>query len=497
MKSSKASPKTHRGRPQRHRSGPRPKPLPAATALPGTLHARFTPKQLLGRFRKLLPPGLLAAWLVGTGQNFYQRAFTPLITLWYFIFQRLGADHTLAKALSDAWAGGADGLSPKGKRLSAQLRSAATTSLSDARQRLPLPLFQQALQYSAHQIRSWARGLQWRGWNVVLLDGSTVRLRPYQDIPEKFPPHRPGNCKKAYWCLMRVVVGFCLASGVVMDCTIGPAKRSEQALAAALFAGSTWVKSLFVGDRNFGVYSVVRSAVAASAQVLVRLTEVRAKKLARCAKVPLRAGLDVLLSWKPSAQDQCPPGLAAEPVAGRLLAIGVQRPGFRSQVLYLFTTLTDAQAYCAADLADLYGQRWQVELNLRFVKTQMDLGALECKSADMAQKEWLAGLIAYNLIRSVMVAAAAHAHLPVLVLSFSRTRQFFQDWLVRWAWRPTANSQAWEQLLDRVARCRHPRRRKPRPPEPRAIRYCKQDFPKLIGDRAQARKNIKSVNAKN
>ena len=166
--------------------------------------------------------------------------------------------------------------------------------------------------------------------------------------------------------------------------------------------------------------------------------------MARGAQARLRTGLDIPLSWIPSNQDQCPVGLTPEPVAGRLLVIRVHRPGFRPLVLYLFTTLTDTQAYSAADLAQLYGQRWQVELNLRFVKTEMELGALESKSADLARKEWLAGLIAYNLIRSVMVAAAAQAQIPVLILSFSRARQFFQDWLIRWAWHPAASLQSWD-----------------------------------------------------
>jgi len=240
---------------------------------------------------------------------------------------------------------------------------------------------------------------------------------------------------------------------------------------------------------------VVRSAQAACAQALVRLTKARAAKLAKQAGVRLVNGLDVLLSWIPSAHDQCPEGLERTPVPGRLLVVRVQRPGFRPLTLYLFTTLTEAEKYPAAELAQLYGQRWQVELFLRFVKTQIDLEQLECKSADMVAKEWLAGLIAYNLVRSVMVAAAARAHIPVQILSFSRTRQVFLKWLARWTVQPP-NLSSWERLLARIARLRHPRRRKHRPPEPRAIRDFQINFPKLEGDRATARKSLKLANAR-
>ena len=481
-------------------NSPRPHPPqkknpPPASALPAPLRTRCSAPELLRRFRKLLPPSLLAGWLQAAPHHFYQRAFTPLITLWYFIFQRLHSDHTLAQALSDATAGGADALSPPGKRLSQQLRSLATTSWSDARQRLPLAVLHQTLLHTARQIRSWVQNLQWHGWNVVLLDGSTLRLRPLGNIPQHFPPHGGGHHKKSYWCLMRVVVGFCLTTGLVLGSTLGATSLSEQALAAQLIWRAL-PRSLFVGDRNLGVFSVVQVVRAAQAQILVRLTWVRARKLARAARVPLQVGLDLSLAWAPSSHDRCQAGLSTEPVAGRLIVVSVRRPGFRSQTLCLFTTLTDAQTYAAAELVQLYGTRWQVELNLRFVKTQMELGALECKSAQIAQKEWLAGLIAYNLIRSVMGAAAARAEVPVTILSFSRARQLFQDWLIRWAWGAQACSRSWQRLLDQVARCRQPRRRKPRPPEPRAIRYFKQAFPRLIGDRTAARQQCRASNLK-
>ena len=479
-----------KNRPRSTPNPPRPTPPPV-----GRLHTNLSARQLLRQFRKLFSAKLLAGWLQDYPQTFYQRAFTPLIVLWYCLFQRLDPNHALTHVVADARDGGADHLSPPGKPLSQQLRSEATASYSDGRQRLPWQIFAQAVVHSARQIASWAKGLRWHGWQVVLLDGSTCRLRPYGDIPQHFHPHRPGNCKKPpYWCVARVVVGFCLATGAAVGCVLGSLHDSEQALTALLLTGS-WAKTLLVGDRNFGVYSVVRTAQGASAQVLVRLTHCRAAKLARSAGVSLTLGLDTPVVWRPSRHDQCPPGMRPEPVAGRLLVLRVRRPGFPPITLCLFTTLTDVQTYSAADLAQLYGQRWQVELNLRYVKAQLDLAALESHSADMARKDWLAGLLAYNLIRSVMVAAAARAQIPVPVLSFSRTRELLLLWLVRWVMRPQA-LQAWQRLLAQVARCRQPKRRQPPHSEPRAIRYYQIQFPKLEGSRAAARRKLKIANAK-
>lgn len=472
-----------------------PSPSSAAPGawVPGVLRTSSTPAQLLASFRQLLPADVLAAWLAQAQdeKDFYQRAFTPLITLWYCVFQRLFSDHSLGYAVADALAGGADGLSPEGKRLSEELRSESTASFSKARKRLPLNVLENAVRHSAQQIGAGVDGLQWRGWNIGLLDGSTLRLRPYGNISEDFPRHQPGNCRDPYWCLARVVAGFGLSSGVVWDSAIGSVKQSEQALSWALLARSG-PQTLWIADRNFGVYSVARAAQAASAHVLLRLTEARAKALAKAAKVSLEPGLDVAVSWVRGSHAKCPDGLSSDPVAGRLIVLEVKRPGFRPQVVYLFTTLTDAQAYPAAVLAQLYGQRWQAEVNLRFLKAELDLGALECKSAEMVRKEWMAGLLAYNLIRSIMVAAAARAGIAVRVVSFSRARQMFQSWLLRWGWNPDASLLPWERLLKQVARCRLPNRPEPRPPEPRELRRFNSTFPNLQGDRAAARLKLQN-----
>ena len=204
-----------------------------------------------------------------------------------------------------------------------------------------------------------------------------------------------------------MVAAFCLKLGVVLDCALGDLKQSEQALCAQLLAAGSWFKWIFVGDRNFGVYSVVRSATAASAHVLLRLTEARARKLARQAGHKLRPGLDTPILWTPSSHDQCPQGLEAQPVAGRLVVVRVQIPGFRAQELYLFTTLTDPSLYSAAQLAQLYGQRWQIELFLRYVKTQMDLEFLDANPPTWLVKNGSPAWSPTIFIRSIMVAAAA------------------------------------------------------------------------------------------
>ena len=420
-------------------------------------------------------------------KEFYERLFSPLVTLWYLLFQRLNADHTLDAAVADARNGGADRLN---KKLSQGLVSDSTCSYSDARQRLPWHFLAQALCLQGAKIIALSPTVLWHGRVIALLDGSTVRLRPHGTIPKEFGTSANQH-GKPYWCLMRLVVCFCALSGAALDCAMGSIHLSEQVLACQIILRST-AKCLFIGDRNFGVFRVVQAAREASQEVLLRMTDRRARKLLGRA---LRAGEHEVV-WKPTRHDQLQADCSKEPLKGRLLVLKLQRPGFRSQQLCLFTTLPNSAQFRLEELARLYGLRWHIELNLRYLKAQMDLVQLEAKSADMACKEWLAGLLAYNLIRATQLCAAVQNGLSPLTLSFASVRRRLEDWLRQFSRNPRQALGQWAKTLQSMGRCRLPVRRKSRPNEPRAQRHLRLPYAPLIGSRAQARRKLQKYASK-
>jgi len=166
--------------------------------------------------------------------------------------------------------------------------------------------------------------------------------------------------------------------------------------------------------------------------------------------------------------------------------------------LSLAWVAVDVAAYPAAALLEPYGQRWAVELNFRYLKAELGLAQLEVKSADLAQKEFYAGLITYNLIRGVMLAAAVQAGQPVGQLSLAGAWRLVRAALGDWGCtrsRP-GQRQRLAELLQDVAACRLPRRKKPRPAEPRRTWHLRETFPPMRGSQAAARRDLKKQRVK-
>ena len=170
------------------------------------------------------------------------------------------------------------------------------------------------------------------------------------------------------------------------------------------------------------------------------------------------------------------------------------RPGWRPHSLYLFTTLTDVPTYPPRRLLEIYGWRWQAELNFRTIKDTMEMDQSEAKSADMVRKEFYAGLMAYNLVRGLMTAATGPTDGSPSPLSFAKVRLLLAAVIVELgmgSMSKAACDQRLLWLLTEASAARLPHRAKPRQNEPRAQYYEPQVFPKMKGSRAEARRALK------
>ena len=86
----------------------------------------------------------------------------------------------------------------------------------------------------------------------------------------------------------------------------------------------------------------------------------------------------------------------------RELRVKVQNDGFRVDELILVTTMLDPEVYTKEELAEVFLQRWNIELDLRSIKSVMQMDVLRCETPSMVEKEIWMHLLAYNLIRTLM-----------------------------------------------------------------------------------------------
>jgi hypothetical protein len=310
-----------------------------------------------------------------------------------------------------------------------------------------------------------------------------------------------------HWPVLRVAGAFDLFTGAIAHVTEGTLEESEQALAvqgmramavemAPLEAAQ--LAPIYVGDSNFGVFSIVHAAATYGSDVVVRLTESRFKACLRRTgrKTPLLSGEECIVDWEPSKHDQ----ILAVPVAaeeaelvaagasqavrGRCIYWHLERPDYQPVELYLFTTLMDAERYPAAALVELYGQRWHVELALRYVKDALGLSQLQARTVEMVRKELVAGCLCYNLIRGLMAAAAIRAQLRPLDLSFKRCWRRIQDMAHAWPPRltPEQTENRLTHLMKILGECTVYRRKRQRICQ-RAVRKRPCPYPLLIGKR--------------
>ena len=182
-----------------------------------------------------------------------------------------------------------------------------------------------------------------------------------------------------------------------------------------------------------------------------------------------------------------------------------RRPGWMSQEAYdqapehllvrelhtggktLVTTLLDSKAVSKADLKAFYQDRWNIEVDLRHVKTTLGMEILSCCTPEMVEKESWVYLLAYNLIRIMMAQAALLSDILPRQLSFKHALQL---WI---AWLPASREgyddhqltevfllMAQQKVGKRLGRI-----------EPRAVKRRPKPFPLLTKTRGLAREDVR------
>ena len=249
-----------------------------------------------------------------------------------------------------------------------------------------------------------------------------------------------------------------------------------------------------LGDRFYGAWACLAALRGIGCDGVFRLWGAR--------KVDFRQGqrlgkYDRLMTWKrpPLAPRGMPTKLIEtlpEELTVRLIRFVIAQPGFRSRSITVVTTLLDPVAYPATEITRLYGDRWTVELRLREIKTTLQMDILRGRSPDIVCKEIYMHLLAYNLIRALMIQAAQTHAQPLHQLSFAGTLQRLQAALpYLWLLAGTSRSkQLYQLLLNWIAHDILPYR--PDRLEPRVKKRRPKTYPLMNQPRSEMRKVLLS-----
>ncbi len=365
----------------------------------------------------------IVAQVVGKTRD---RIFTPLVTLTAFLGQILAEDHSCQAALDRliAW------------RLARGLPacSADTGGYCKARQRLPEALLPRLARDTADRLGEQApQGWLFHGRRVVIADGTTVSMPDTPENQAEYPQHglqKPG----CGFPLARIVVLIALATGGVLDAAIGAGKgklTGEMALVRGLH-GRLKRGDVLLADSYDSSFDEVVTLAGLGVDVVMRQHGGRPVDFRRGERLGRE---DHRVTWRRSRNR---PGwmsreeFAALPrvLAMRELRVRVDKPGFRTRVFVVVTTLLDPAAFPAVELAGLYRQRWHGELDIRSIKQAMGMDVLRCQSPEMVRKEIWGHFLVFNLIRGVMAEAARRHELQPRRLSFQGARQMIEGFRV-------------------------------------------------------------------
>ncbi len=353
-------------------------------------------------FERFLPAAEINQVCHDLGHRFRDRIYNPVVTLWMFLGQTLSPDHSCRDAVARLNAWRVEHSKPKA--------DANTTAYCEARQRLPESVVAEISRRSGRVCQATTdSNWQWKGHGVKLVDGTTLTM-PDTVANQKEYPQQRGQKKGCGFPIVRCVMLFCFASGAVLDIAMAPYRGKEtgensllQTIIDLLFPGE-----ILLADRYYATFANIHRAYRQGYDVVMRAHHKR--------KIDFRKGYkqgscdQVVAYHKPTYRSVWMSKQEYDDlddfVLVRHLRYCVKQKGFRVRHIVLATTLLDASKYSVEDLADLYSQRWQVELDIRSLKTHMQMEHLRCKSPSMVRKEIYAHMISYNLIRDLIVRTA-------------------------------------------------------------------------------------------
>ena len=345
-----------------------------------------------------------------------------VFTLACWLFMRSGYGLVLSK-LADAYAledqGWGDWVAP------------STGSITKAKAKLGAAPLKLLFARSARPVGTPATpGVFYAGLRVATVDGFTLDVPDTAANAAFFGRGSNGSDTKNPYPQLRALALAEAGTRVLLGAAYGPSSTGEQRLAQDLLP-AMGAGMLVLADRNFASWTLWRAAAATGAHLCWRMSA--------SFRLPV---LQVLPDGTYLSELRPPRKKHGPPIRVRVIeysVVTVDDDGQESsEVFALATTLLDADAHPAIELAGLYHDRWQAETGIGDLKTAIRGGpevVLRSKTPAMVEQEFWALLCVYQAIRE-LISYAAPTGLDPGRVSFKRAFEAARDSLTRAALSP-------------------------------------------------------------
>jgi hypothetical protein len=412
--------------------------------------------------------------------------YTPPVTLWAFLSQVLfkGEQRSCGAAVARIIVL----LTALGRRPP----SGDSGAYCRARAKLPVPVLRRlACQVAERSERKLPNQWLWFAHHVKVADGSTSSMPDTKENQAEYPQHTAQQ-EGLGFPLVRYVVLLSLATAMITDMELGPYSGKETGETALLreLLGRLEAGDVLLADCYYSSYFMICLLREAGVEIVTQLHQCRTADFSRGQRL---AADDHLVQWprpaKPAWMDEATYARMPPSLTVREVLVQVDQAGFRSESFVVVTTLTNAKKYRSDDLADLYRQRWNAELDLRAIKVSLGMDVLRCKLPEMVRREIWSCVLTYNLIRQTQLNAARQGRRLPRQISLTATMQkIAAGWTTILIMDPQLQTNLIADLLHDLVYHRVGHR--PNRVEPRAIKRRPKPHKLLTKPRDQARAEL-------
>lgn len=409
-------------------------------------------------------------------REFRERIFTPIKTVFTFIKQVLNPDKSLKKAVA--------GVIVEQINAGEKPISSNTGPYSKARKRLPEEMVKKLVK----EIGQSAAKNSLKGWKVYgcelkSLDGTTAKMPDTVENQEIFPQHE--NQKKgAGFPILRLVAVMSLTLGTVLDYAVDSYKGKGTGESSLFRKIIDCIKKsdILLGDRYFPSFFLMANLNDIGANGIFRGQSQRHYDF----RTGERLGKnDHIVFWK---KPNKPTWMDQEKYDSYPDQIRIRE--FKVAGNVYVTTFLNSKKYHKNELAKIYKRRWEIEINLRSIKSIMNMDMLSCKTPDMVLKEIGIHFLAYNFIRIIMAEACAAHNANPWEISFKGTVQLLNEFMPHFL---NSNNGKNETLYSEMLRLIVKNKIGNRPGrfEPRFIKQRPKPFPTLKRPRSVEKNKLK------